>query len=1497
MTAAAPQPQRPFDDVVLDRTGADAVARHWLSEAITSAARGPGRFVLVTGEPGAGKTSLVARLARDNPGWLRYFLRRDSVATLAGTDVRSFLLSIGHELATLRPELFAVEQLSVVVTQEVDEVAAGGRVAGITIDDLTISPFHQTAVLRVEQRVGHNAGVVGGIEIGTANLEPRLLEPANLAALALTGPAEVLRRTDPTATLVILLDGLDEAVGQPEASSLLDWLTGGAELPPNVRVVITSRPVTELDRLRSARAGQLTEIAIDPQSREVVSDLVSYAERELGDPAIAEAVRDAGTHLDDFHRQAVRRADGNFLHISAYARALRDAVQAGDAELSRRLIAGDEIPSGLAGLYTFFVGVARADLERSGALEIQDPTSPDDRTTRAWEGLGQPLLGVLTVAREPLSVDEVIALGGIRVWPRAVHNAVARLRWLLDRRPDGRISFMHASVGEFLASEQVRREHPDWGVELTEWNERIVRHYRGASATWETVDFGAMDRYGLVHLCDHVVRSRAVVADQAPDLVCPALRGAVRGTFGSDRHFIRVIELAAGRVTASWTARDGVPAALYLAVVRRQVLRAGSNLVPAAFGLLTRMGRRDEALERLAALTPSTQRLEAHAAVLDHLPAGDPDRPALLEQLADLALALPGRSGGGREGGLRKAALALAPVDLPRALRLWSEAGPSSGSPSPDDLYRAAIAAAPLDRALSLVPEMASGRAGVYLDLADRAAPPEVPALLSQAERNLAGTPRRAGLPVLARLAVAWAPFDPDRGRHWMGVLLSECDRPPAEGQPTGHSNGDRLEDVVAGMVEAAGVLVPFDVTTAKNLLARLQHVPVNGLVEESFLRAGALWAELGQPEWTRWLVQQLVQWNAGSRIAERAKVLATFAPAEARALIDRRAAAIPASDAAQSLIAGMHRDGDLRGVALALADHDLDAAERTARQITRVTWQAIGDRYSTLVELAHRHLDHGRADRAGLLLAELLRTADGAPSLTDPPQPGPYRPAGTATAGIAVGPADTLVQAAAEQSYDSDWERRRRRRFYLDPAKVMEAMTPGPSTVAHPYSWARTVRAFAEATVDRDLPYATELVRTLSGGERAVGMAAMFRAAPAQQAGALWAEFNQDLARIPAYEMLAPGTDDRPFAYVRPDHRYRFDAAVRIMWYEADTAKKLLAAGGATFLSYAFEMAFGAYATGQYSNSVLGGGRPHPAYTQLHRVMAGPGWSDERHDPLLMGIVRARALANEYGIVARAGRPIPWELDRPTDPLLFTLPDLTLPANPQTIGEIFAERMQPLLGTDRLPAVAGLAALAAGILGGDCPPVLNLSAEIVAAAERATPGTRACTLLEIATSPELGHLVDTERLIASVVRTDFPRNEQVDRDDVMVGLLAALLPRNPAAAMRLLYDTVVSDWPTAMAQLETGAPALVNLLGVRAADTLQDAILRALRCISPEGIGTTELDGVRVADEPPAGSGPSTAGELDAVIAAADRAADAELPELTRIRLAAQEAARRTRG
>jgi len=42
-------------------------------------------------------------------------------------------------------------------------------------------------------------------------------------------------------------------------------------------------------------------------------------------------------------------------------------------------------------------------------------------------------------------------------------------------------------------------------------------------------------------------------------------------------------------------------------------------------------------------------------------------------------------------------------------------------------------------------------------------------------------------------------------------------------------------------------------------------------------------------------------------------------------------------------------------------------------------------------------------------------------------------------------------------------------------------------------------------------------------------------------------------------------------FAYVRPDHRARFNAAIRIMPYQADPAMRLLAESGTTYLQYAF--------------------------------------------------------------------------------------------------------------------------------------------------------------------------------------------------------------------------------------------------------------------------------------------------------------------------------------
>ena len=82
------------------------VGRPWLAKLVKDAlARTDNRFVLLTAEPGAGKTAFLAWLAskaidwQRRSIWLRYFIRRDSQTPLSSGDARSFLFTVGHQFS------------------------------------------------------------------------------------------------------------------------------------------------------------------------------------------------------------------------------------------------------------------------------------------------------------------------------------------------------------------------------------------------------------------------------------------------------------------------------------------------------------------------------------------------------------------------------------------------------------------------------------------------------------------------------------------------------------------------------------------------------------------------------------------------------------------------------------------------------------------------------------------------------------------------------------------------------------------------------------------------------------------------------------------------------------------------------------------------------------------------------------------------------------------------------------------------------------------------------------------------------------------------------------------------------------------------------------------------------------------------------------------------------------------------------------------------------
>ena len=109
-----------FSDLITRNT-AGFVGREWLVRQVNALLNDPDcRFVVLTGRPGVGKTAFLAHLAATHPHWLRYFIRRDSKDLLRPGDAKTFLLTIGGQLATLYPHLFHPENLEVVFKAIVD---------------------------------------------------------------------------------------------------------------------------------------------------------------------------------------------------------------------------------------------------------------------------------------------------------------------------------------------------------------------------------------------------------------------------------------------------------------------------------------------------------------------------------------------------------------------------------------------------------------------------------------------------------------------------------------------------------------------------------------------------------------------------------------------------------------------------------------------------------------------------------------------------------------------------------------------------------------------------------------------------------------------------------------------------------------------------------------------------------------------------------------------------------------------------------------------------------------------------------------------------------------------------------------------------------------------------------------------------------------------------------------------------------------------------------
>jgi hypothetical protein len=216
------------------------IRRDWLAHEVDEKIHEPEcRFVLLTAEPLAGKSTFLAQLAWDHPKWPRYFIQNLKQGCLSGPGARSFLMRIGLQLSERYPELFPRDDIVLDVEQEIGTISRQGSAQGIHIKTLIASPFYRRVMVKVKQKVQQTEGNLRGIRIETVIAEPRLLSLDDLQNLALFEPAKKLAQP-----IVILVDALDYLRYHDRQDNLLEWLTHcpTGDLPPNVRFVLTSRP-------------------------------------------------------------------------------------------------------------------------------------------------------------------------------------------------------------------------------------------------------------------------------------------------------------------------------------------------------------------------------------------------------------------------------------------------------------------------------------------------------------------------------------------------------------------------------------------------------------------------------------------------------------------------------------------------------------------------------------------------------------------------------------------------------------------------------------------------------------------------------------------------------------------------------------------------------------------------------------------------------------------------------------------------------------------------------------------------------------------------------------------------------------------------------------------------------------------------------------------------------------------------------------------------------
>jgi hypothetical protein len=287
-------PQFDFGPYLYDKRR-DFCGREWLFQRIDAWQADPGRqrALLITGDPGIGKSAIVAQLVHLNPGG----------------QVLAYHCCRADMLETLRPARF-IRGLAGMVASQLEAYAS-------QLDD----PQVEAA-------------------LGAARCET---DPASAFEEGILNPLHKVP-TPAGGSRYILIDALDEALATRDGMSLITLLAPSRldRLPGWLRVVATTRK--EPDILRRLSGLRAEEIRADAPDN--LDDIERFLAHRLGQPGLQERLQSSGVSAVEAVRRLREKSEGNFLWIEQALLSLEDGTHS-----FARL---DALPPGLTGLYMAF---------------------------------------------------------------------------------------------------------------------------------------------------------------------------------------------------------------------------------------------------------------------------------------------------------------------------------------------------------------------------------------------------------------------------------------------------------------------------------------------------------------------------------------------------------------------------------------------------------------------------------------------------------------------------------------------------------------------------------------------------------------------------------------------------------------------------------------------------------------------------------------------------------------------------------------------------------------------------------------------------------------------------------------------------------------------------------------------------------------------------------------------------------------------------------------